>query len=381
MAEFDKLGISLMMDVMHFGAPLYLKQAVGDPEFPEALERFADAMVTRYRGQVKTWCPYNEPLVSALFSGDLGFWPPYQRKWRGYMPVLTRIVQAVNRGIRAIRNAQPEATVLLCDASETYKTREPALQEEVRRRNLRRFIVMDLLTGKVDRDHPLHSWLNSYGMGELDLQWFRDNPQQPDMFGLDYYPHSDWQLETKVGIVKQRRADSPLGLYGVANAYWNRYGIPLMLTETSIDGKPINREIWLEQTIDDIRRLREEGVPMLGLIWWPLLDQLDWDGAMTHRIGKIHEVGLFGLHRQTDGVLKRSSTPLVKQFKAAMESGESRVGPLTFVASPAGMDDAQTPLSTSESWEELEGAAPGASIGGAQAATTATARRSRRSRR
>ena len=30
---------------------------------------------------------------------------------------------------------------------------------------------------------------------------------------------------------------------------------------------------------------------MLGLIWWPLLDQIDWDGAMTHRIGKIHEVG------------------------------------------------------------------------------------------
>ena len=27
-----------MLDVMHFGTPLWLKQAVGDPEFPEALE-------------------------------------------------------------------------------------------------------------------------------------------------------------------------------------------------------------------------------------------------------------------------------------------------------------------------------------------------------
>ncbi len=374
MAEFDKLGITLMMDVMHFGAPLYLKQAVGDPEFPEALERFTTAMVGRYAGQVKTWCPYNEPLVSALFSGDLGFWPPYQRKWRGYMPVLTRIVQAVSRGIRAIRASDPTATVLLCDASETYKTREPHLQAEVQRRNLRRFVVMDLLLGRVDRDHPLYSWLNSYGMPELDLQWFRTNPQKPDLFGLDYYPHSDWQLETKVGVVKQRRADNPLGLYGVANAYWNRYGIPLMLTETSIDGKPINREIWLDQTIEDIRRLREEGVPMLGLIWWPLLDQLDWDGAMTHRIGKIHEVGLFGLHREKDGTLKRNTTPLVAQFKAAMATGEARVGPLTFVASPGVMDDSQTPLSTSESWEELEGAAAGGAVSGlASATTTATA--------
>src|SRR5881394_1603150 len=159
LAEFEKLGIAPLMDVMHFGTPLWLKQAVGDPEFPEALERFAEALVGRYRGIVKTWCPFNEPLVSALFSGDFGFWPPHSRKWRGYMPVLSRIVQAVNRGIRAIRRAMPEATVLLCDASETYKTRDKQLQAEVARRNLRRFLVMDLLLGRVDSNHALHSWL------------------------------------------------------------------------------------------------------------------------------------------------------------------------------------------------------------------------------
>jgi len=50
LAEFEKLGIAPLMDVMHFGTPLWLKQAVGDPEFPEALERFAEALVSRYRG-------------------------------------------------------------------------------------------------------------------------------------------------------------------------------------------------------------------------------------------------------------------------------------------------------------------------------------------
>src|SRR5215207_4141452 len=72
-AEMQKLGLEPLMDVMHFGTPLWLKQAVGDPEFPEALERFAFEMVSRYRGAIKTWCPFNEPLVSALFSGDFGF--------------------------------------------------------------------------------------------------------------------------------------------------------------------------------------------------------------------------------------------------------------------------------------------------------------------
>ena len=202
----QKLGIELMLDVMHFGTPTWLKQAVGDPEFPEALERFTEALVTRYRDSIQTWCPFNEPLVSALFSGDFGFWPPHSRKWRGYMPVLTRIVQAVNRGIRAIRRVHPQATVLLCDAAESYKTRHKHLQAEVKRRNLRRFLVMDLLLGRVDRHHPLFSWLTSYGMSELDLDWFRTNPQTPDVLGLDYYPHSDWQLDQVAAARCARRA-------------------------------------------------------------------------------------------------------------------------------------------------------------------------------
>ena len=334
-AEFQKLGIDLMLDVMHFGTPLWLKQAVGDPEFPDALESFADALVARYRGAVNTFCPFNEPLVSALFSGDFGFWPPHQRKWRGYMPVLSRIVQAVSRATRAIRAAAPEATVLLCDAAENYKTRTKDLQTEVERRNLRRFLVMDLLLGRVDSHHALYPWLTSYGMSELDIAWFRQNPQAPDVLGLDYYPHSDWQIERVAGRVQQRRADNPAGLYGVAGAYWRRYGIPLMLTETSIEGQPINREIWLETNVDHIRRLREEGVPMLGLIWWPLLDQVDWDGALTHRIGKVHEVGLFNLKRQPDGTLARQTTPLVNLFRELVSSGEEKVGQLATIAYPS----------------------------------------------
>src|SRR5687768_5349408 len=195
---------------------------------------------------------------------------------------------------------------------------------------------MDLLTGRVDKHHPLFPWLTSYGMSELDLDWFRANPQSPDVLGLDYYAHSDWQLDFgPTGAVRQRRADNPLGFYGIGNSYWQRYGIPLMLSETSIEGQPINREIWLDTNIEHIRRLREEGVPVLGLVWWPMIDQLDWDGALTHRVGKIHNVGLWKLERQPDGTLKRVATPLIEQFRQAVEAGEERVGKLEKINYPS----------------------------------------------
>ena len=178
-------GLEPVMDVMHFGTPLWLKQAVGDVEFPEALEQLAGRMAERYRGVVHAWCPVNEPLVCALFAGDFGFWPPHSRKWRGYMPVLSRVAQATSRAIRAVRRAAPEATIVLCDAAETYQTRHPRLKPEVDMRNLRRFVLMDLITGRVDTHHPLYEWLTGYGFSALDIDWLRQNPQTPDVLGLD----------------------------------------------------------------------------------------------------------------------------------------------------------------------------------------------------
>ena len=76
------LGIELCLDVMHFGTPKWLGQAAGDPEFPEALERFTDALVTRYRGcdlhvvsrATSRWCWHCSPgiLASGLRTGEAG---------------------------------------------------------------------------------------------------------------------------------------------------------------------------------------------------------------------------------------------------------------------------------------------------------------------
>lgn len=350
-----ELGLKPILDIMHFGTPRWLPQAVGDPEFPEALERLTVAMVERYRGSIDTWCPINEPLVTSLFSGDFGFWPPHARKWRGYMPVLGRVAMAISRSIRAIRRLQPEAQVLICDAADHFRSRDESLAAEVALRNLRRFLLLDLISGRVDARHPLREWVIAYGMSELDLQWHASHPQQPDIIGLDYYPHSNWQLERGKFGLKQRRADGPAGLYTVASEFYNRYGLPMILSETSIEGKPINREVWLDQMASDSRRLRSEGIPLMGIIWWPLFDHLDWDGALTHRVGKLHRVGLYKLVRQNDGTLERVKTPLADAYAKLAAGGTELVGELDDLAVPiAAADEEMPPLSE---WMPVSGGA------------------------
>ena len=220
----------------------------------------------------------------------------------------------------------------------------PELASEVRRRNQRPYLALDLLLGRVDQHHPLFGWVTDYGLSELDLEWFKTHPQSPDVLGIDYYPNSEWQLKGTTAAVTQRRSETPLGLYGLAKAYYNRYGLPTMLTETSADGHPINRQIWLDQTIDDCKRLREEGIPMNGYFWWPMIDQLDWDGALTHRVGKIHDVGIYNLKRQPDGTLTRHATPLVNQFATVVAGGELSIGKLESIVLPSNDDDQGNPI-------------------------------------
>jgi len=337
-----ELGLKVMLDIMHFGTPQWLPLAVGDPEFPEALENFTQKLVERYRDRINIFCPFNEPLVTSLFSGDFGFWPPHSRRWRGYMPVLNRVVQATIRATRAIRTTAPDATVILCDSCEHHHTREAQLEPDVRLRNLRRFAVLDLITGRVDPHHPLYKWFTSYGLSEPDLSWINSNRWAPDVIGLDYYSHTETQLESINGALRQRKPERPLGLYGCGMEYWNRYGIPLMVTETSIDGTNVDRELWLEQTVADCKRLRSEGVPMLGYTWWPFFDNVDWDGALLHHIGKIHDVGLYNLKRQKDGLLKRVRAPLAEMFSEMIKSSDQLVGELAEISAPAIERDEQS---------------------------------------
>ena len=216
-----ELGIEPLLDVMHFGTPLWLKQAVGDPEFPEALEHFTDALVSRYRGAIKTWCPFNEPLVSALFSGDFGFWPPHRASGAGTCRCCRRIVQA--RQPRHPRHPHAPARGDGAARATPPRTTRPArrdLQPKSTRRNLRRFLVMDLLLGRVDRTTRCYAWLTSYGMSELDLEWFRTNPQSARRARAWTTTRTATGSSTaSAARVRQHRADNPVGLYGVANAY------------------------------------------------------------------------------------------------------------------------------------------------------------------
>ena len=124
LAHVESLGITLMLDLAHFGTPTWLPDAFADPDFPVAIERFARAFGERYARRVKCVCPINEPLITALFCGDVGLWPPYGRGLNNYMTVLSRVAQGLSRAIRVLRETMPGVEILVSDSLEMAVTFE-----------------------------------------------------------------------------------------------------------------------------------------------------------------------------------------------------------------------------------------------------------------
>jgi beta-glucosidase/6-phospho-beta-glucosidase/beta-galactosidase len=164
--------------------------------------------------------------------------------------------------------------------------------------NERRFVFDDLISGRIDRLHPLYSYLIDNGVNPEELLWFRDQSTEVDVCGLDYYAPSemDWQWNRKT----QRSAilfpvSSPRGFAAVAGDYSGRYQKPLMLTETNIRGTVSDRITWLKHMEEQCEYLLSTGADLRGFCWFPAIDSTDWDRLCTRCASSVDPQGIWWL--------------------------------------------------------------------------------------
>ncbi len=46
-----------------------------------------------------------------------------------------------------------------------------------------------------------------------------------------------------------------------------------------------------------VQQLRADGIPVCGMTWYSLTDQIDWDTALRENNQRVHTVGLYDLYR------------------------------------------------------------------------------------
>src|SRR5206468_573495 len=140
--------------------------------------------------------PVNEPLTTARFSGLYGFWHPHGRDVPTFLRLLFHECRAIQLAMRAVRAVNPCARLIQTeDLGRVFST--PLLAYQAEHENHRRWLSLDLLTGRIDRGHPLWRYCLDGGLTEAELGLFRDDPCPPDVFGINHYVTSNRYLDER----------------------------------------------------------------------------------------------------------------------------------------------------------------------------------------
>ncbi|GAB4000468.1 hypothetical protein GCM10029992_32480 [Glycomyces albus] len=285
--RFAELGLRPIVDLMHYGTPLWLEGQFAHPDYPEHVAEYSARVAERYAGHgVFDYTPVNEPMIHAQFSGEYGYWPPYRSGPEGLASIVRQIARGFVLAQRAMQGVLGENGVFVhVDAGMRYvgDTDAPEHRALAARLKEQTYLVEDLVTGRVDASHPLEPFLRDHGWSDGDLSWFQRAPVRPDVVGVNYYPlHSTEVFEAGVfhsgGFPDPRptRDDGVHGMMELLRAAADRYRAPVMLTETCVTDSVKARLDWLDDSVEAVRTLRDEGVDVVGYTWWPLFDMYEW---------------------------------------------------------------------------------------------------------
>lgn len=304
-----ELGISPIVGLTHHGSgPRYT--SLVEPSFAEGLRQFAAAVARRYPW-ITFYNPVNEPLTTARFSGLYGHWYPHGRDHATMVQALLTECRAVALAMHAVRNVNPAAQLIQTeDLGKVFST--PLLSEQADFENERRWLTYDLLCGYVDSNHAMWDFLLASGAQQSDLEWFLEHPCPPDVLGIDYYATSErfmdehldrYPAHTHSNNGRQRYADVeavrvetgsplPLGYYERMKEAWERYHLPLAITEAHLGCTRDEQMRWLMEAWSDSEKLRDVGVDVRGVTAWSLLGNYEWNSLVT-RITNFYEPGVF----------------------------------------------------------------------------------------
>jgi beta-glucosidase len=276
--RFETLGLHLMADLVHYGCPIWLPGSFVDEDFVAALTEFTAAILERYGAAIGSVTPVNEPLTTASFCGARKVWPPALGSEQGWAAVTVSVADAVQSVTRVIREMTPSMPIVHVEAAHLFEAVDPALRSKARELDRLGDLATDLVVGRVGPGSWGWAWLSARGVSDDVLRRLQSRGVTPDVIGVNYYPDLTPRVLTTVdGAELQMTIDR--GAAGLSRAIRHaaeRYGLPVLVTETSIEGSPERRARWVEDSMEEVRALRVSGIDVRGLTWWPLLDFIDW---------------------------------------------------------------------------------------------------------
>jgi beta-glucosidase/6-phospho-beta-glucosidase/beta-galactosidase len=294
LGDLKRRGIVPIIDLCHFGVPDW----IGDfqnPDFPQLFALYAGAFAERYPW-VQLYTPVNEMFICAVFSAKYGWWNEQGKTDRTFVTALKHIVRANVMAMIEILKRRPDAIFIQSESSEYFHADSPAAIHDAEVMNRVRFLSLDLNYGnRVNSD--MYEYLLENGMSREEYGWFLEHRlKQHCILGNDYYYTNEHRVFADGHTTS---AGEVFGYSEITRQYYERYGLPVMHTETNLrQGERGDEAVqWLWKEWANVLRIRNVGIPTVGFTWYSLTDQMDWDTALREKNHRVHPVGLYDLDR------------------------------------------------------------------------------------
>ncbi len=309
--EIRRLGMNPILTLCHHGSGPHYTSLIED-SFAPGLAAHAAAVAARYPW-VRDWTPVNENLTTARFSALYGYWYPHTKDERLFWLALLNEIDATRLAMREIRKVNPDARLIQTDDL-GYCHATPPLQCDADFQNERRWVGWDLLCGTVVPGHALWEHIAGFGLGDR-LRAIADDPCPPNIIGINHYLSSERLRDHRVELYPDRsladretgkcsglefvdvdairnRKEGVLGLPALLEQAWERYRLPMAVTECHNGATREEQVRWFVEVWEAVDALRRGGMDICAVTAWSLLGSHDWNRMVTRFVGH-YETGVY----------------------------------------------------------------------------------------
>jgi beta-glucosidase/6-phospho-beta-glucosidase/beta-galactosidase len=314
-----QLGITPIIDLCHFGVPDWIGNFQNE-DWPQLFAEYADAFAARFPW-VRYYTPVNEIFIAAEFSALFGWWNERLQSDEAFVRALKNLCKANVLAMRALLKRQPHAIFIQSESSEYFHPDNPNCQALADSYNERRFLSLDLTYG-YPLNVKMYLYLIDNGMTRAEYEWFGEHHVKAScVMGNDYYVTNEHLVNEDGSLAPSGEV---FGYYVITHQYFQRYGLPVMHTETNLqDAERAPNWLWKEWA--NVHRLHQDGVPILGFTWYSLTDQVDWDTALREDAGRVNPLGLYDLERKLRPVGAAYRT-LIRQWRKILPTQSYSLG-------------------------------------------------------
>ena len=289
-----------LVTLHHFTNPLWLEDDGGwlDERIHDRFARYVRRVVEAYGDLVSDWVTINEPNVYLIQGYVYGDWPPGHTSVGEYL-----------RGAPQMMRAHLVAYRTIHELAERYgREARVGVAHHLRLFDPAGSVLTPLLSAALER-LVQGIFLEGMTTGRLRFPLSGRLPEASglarcsDFLGVNYYTRDlvhaalkPLQLFTRLEVPAGAPRNDlgweiyPLGLSRLIRTVWNRYHLPIWITENgTCDAEDRFRAAYIADHLTRVAELIRGGLPGARSSHWTLMDNFEWVEGESARFG-LYEV-------------------------------------------------------------------------------------------